>query len=194
MSITPGQKLKVLGTVGLLLAFSGAVQPTGESSLAINDIINMAIEQLDLALQQAVIAHVRFPIDDLKFNAQVVLNVLEGRQGPHYDPDSPDPGDGIGVVNYVDQIRLSPEMQSAEDDIKVALENISLFVDKAIAYTLEAMAQTDLEAAQNHMREALAFLSAAKGRESELTPVGGLLVLKARINEQGGSGPQGTGR
>jgi len=182
--------IKRLWIVGLLLALMAVVQPGG-SEPTINDLIDSAIKQLDLALQQAVLAHVRFPLEDLKFHAQTVLNILEGRDGPHYDPSSADPGDGVGVIRYVDQIRQAPEIQQAGEEIWAALENISLFIEDAIAYTLEALAQTDLEKAQRRMREVLAFLSAAKGREGELTPVGGLLVLRSRVGDQG-TPPQGS--
>ncbi|OGF56311.1 MAG: hypothetical protein A2Z21_03950 [Candidatus Fraserbacteria bacterium RBG_16_55_9] len=179
-----------------LLVFSATLIPSaGALDQATADLITKTIEQLDLALEQVVYAHVRFPIEDLKSHAHVALNLLEGRRGSDYDPSYSDPGDGIGVVNYVQRIRQAPEIQRAPEETRVvlenALDNVSLYLEQAMNHTLTALKQTQLTPAQGEMRQVLAFLSAAKGRENELTAAGGLLALKTRLGEQGGS-PQNS--
>ncbi len=187
------RKGTVLVLFVLLLFSAAAIQPSGASNPATADVIIKAIEQLDLAIEQAVFAHVRFPLEDLKPHAHAVLNVLEGLRGPNYDPSYSDPGDGVGVLNYVQEIRQAPEIRGATEETRVglenALQNISLYLEQAIAHTLKALDQTQLDAAQWEMRQALAFLSAAKGREKELTAVGGLLALRVRVGEPGGFPP-----
>lgn len=188
-----GRKGKVLVFLVVLLFSAAAIQPWGASNQATVDVIVKAIEQLDLAIEQAVFAHVRFPLEDLKPHAHAVLNVLEGRKGSNYDPSYSDPGDGVGVVNYVQEIRQAPEIRGATEETRVglenALQNISLYLEQAIAHTLKALDQTQLDPAQWEMRQALAFLSAAKGRENELTAVGGLLALRVRLGEASGFPP-----
>jgi hypothetical protein len=178
-----GRSAKVLRAAAVLLLLAGAMQPGVESSPSATDMISQAIEQLDLALQQVVLAQLALRLEDLKFHAQLVLNVLEGKGGPHYNPDPAYKlGDGVGVINYVEQIRQTPEVREAEGEILVALANVSSHLEDAIAEALTALAQEDLKVAQEGMRQVLAFLSAAKGREVELTAAGGLLVLKARLS------------
>ena len=169
-----------------LLVFSATLIPSaGALDQATADLITKTIEQLVLALEQVVYAHVRFPIEDLKSHAHVALNLLEGRRGSDYDPSYSDPGDGIGVVNYVQRIRQAPEIQRAPEETRVvlenALDNVSLYLEQAMNHTLTALKQTQLTPAQGEMRQVLAFLSAAKGRENELTAAGGLLALKTRL-------------
>jgi len=169
----------------LLLLLVGTLQG-GRSSPSATELISQAIGQLDLALQQAVLAQLALRLEDLRFHAQLVLNLLEGEGGPHYNPDPAYKlGDGVGVVNHVEQIRQTPEVRGAEAEVLVALANVSAHLEDAIAEALASQAQEDLKAAQEGMRQVLAFLSAAKGREVELTAAGGLLVLKARL---GGGG------
>ena len=187
-------KPRALWFVALLWLSAAVIQPAGALDQTTVNLITKTLEQLNLALEQAVYAHVRFPLEDLKSHAHAVLNVLEGRRGSDYDPSYRDPGDGIGVVNYVQQIRQTPEIQRAQEEIRVvrenALGNVSLYLEQAIDHTLKALNQTELTAAQWEMRQTLAFLSAAKGRENELAAVGGLLALKTQLGEQTGSPPE----
>jgi hypothetical protein len=183
-------RLRVLAVVCLLLlsALTIQQQPVGKSSEETTALLAQALGQLDLALEQAVYAHIRFPLEDLKTHAHNVLNVLEGRSGPNYDPAYLE-GDGVGVLSYVQKIRQTPEIQDATAETQVTLQrafdNVSFSLEQAIAHTLNAIRETQLSAAQSEMRQALAFLSAAKGRENELlTAAGGLLIIKAKVSPE----------
>ncbi len=189
-SVEASATWKSLGVAVLLLLSAGVIQPVASSTTA--DLITQTLEQLDLALQQAVLAHVRFPLEDLQLHAHAVINVLEGRAGAHYDSSYANPGDGVGVVSYLEQIRQAPEIWGASEELRVALENVSSYLKQAIDHTLRALAEKDLANAQAEMRWALAFLSAAKGREVELTAVSGLLGLKARLAPTPASSPSGS--
>lgn len=186
---SPLSRPRVLWTLGFLLLSAMAIQPMGLPSPETTVLLTQALTQLDLALEQAVYAHVRFPLEDLKAHSHIVLNVLEGRSGPDFDPLY-DAGDGIGVIQYAQQIRQAPEIEKAKEDprltLESALENVLFCLEKTIAHTRSALAQSQLEAAQDEMRQALAFLSAAKGREKELlTAASGLLGIKAKVMEGG---------
>ena len=183
------KKLRVLWTLSFLLLSAVAIQPMGLPSQETTALLTQALTQLDLALEQAVYAHVRFPLEDLKAHAHIVLNILEGRSGPDFDPVY-DAGDGIGVFQYVQQIRQTPEIEKAKEDprltLESALENVLFCLEQTVIHTRSAITQSQLEAAQGEMRQALAFLSAAKGREKELlTAASGLLGIKAKVIEGG---------
>jgi hypothetical protein len=188
---------KWLWLFGLLLIFAMVIPPTTartsgpDADLA--SLLTTALGQLNLALQQAVYAHVRFPLEDLKALAHIVLNVLEGSRGPHFNPRYPSDADGVGVITYVQQISQAREIQQAPEDQqdvwKNNLQNVSVYLELAVLHTLNALAQTDLSLAQGEMRKVLAFLSAAKGRENELLAAGGLLSIQAKVGELGGMPP-----
>lgn len=165
----------------LLAPASGTGNPTVSATV---ELLNAAIHHLNLAIQQAVLAQLRSSVSEVHVHAQVVLNLLEGRNGPDYDASAaPDPGDGVGVIPYVEQLQAEPTLQGeSSESIQLNLENVLTYLHQAAEYAKMALSHRSLLPAQQRMREALAFLSAAKGREREITVAGGLLVLRARLD------------
>ena len=175
-----------LGTVlllgwALLAPSSGAGNPTVSATI---DLLDKAIHHLNLAIQQAVLAQLRSSASEVHVHAQVVLNLLEGQNGPDYDASAaPDPGDGVGVIPYVERLRAEPALQGdSNESIQLNLKNVLAYLQQAVEYAKMALSDGSLLQTQQRMREALAFLSAAKGREREITVAGGLLVLRARLD------------
>lgn len=147
------------------------------------ELVDKALRQLNLALQQAVLAQLRPSPAEVQIHAQVVLNLLQGRNGPDYNvATAPDPGDGIGVIPYVEQLQAEPVLQGeSNESLQLNLENVLSYLQQAVDYAKMALNERSLTQAHRQMRQALAFLSAAKGREQEITVAGGLLVLRARL-------------
>lgn len=171
----------ILLLCGALLVLSVGVGTQAQSTA--RDLLERAIRHLNLAIQQAVLAQVRSSPAEVRVHAQVVLNLLEGRDGPDYNTTAaPDPGDGVGVIPYVEQLRAQPELQGeSHESVRLNLENVVWYLEQAVEYAKAARQERSLTEARRTMRETLAFLSAAKGREQEITAAGGLLVLRIRL-------------
>ena len=182
-----GWILGLKGMVGIGLMSWALLMPSigigshGES-LA-RDLVDKALRQLNLAIQQAVLAQLRPSPAEVQVHAQVVLNLLQGRNGPDYNAvTAPDPGDGVGVIPYVQELQAQPIFQGeSNESVQLNLENVLVYLRQAVDYAKMALSERSLTQARHQMRQALAFLSAAKGREREITVAGGLLVLRARL-------------
>lgn len=177
-----GGVLLLCGALAWLPPLVG-VDTRAQSQSPAADLLEKAIRQLNLAIQQAVLAQVRSAPSEVHVHAQVVLNLLQGRGGPDYDATAaPDPGDGVGIIPYVERLRAEPELQGdANESVQLNLENVLWYLERAGEHAKNAREERSLAGAQGEMRQSLAFLSAAKGREQEITAAGGLLVLRIRL-------------
>lgn len=108
-----------------LIVLSGPVSP--QAANFYSQITAPGQGALANAEEQAALAaeHMKFMLDALQANkleaakdhAEHVINALEGKNGPHFgdvngDGSSQNPGDGVGVLGYLDQLLLEAQSLS----------------------------------------------------------------------------------
>ena len=116
--------------------------------------------QLALALACARDAKDADAIEDVKSNAQCVVNLLEGAEGDNYDASvGASGGDGMGVLNYVaamktaaediaDRSEERPELGSHGGSAARAAANAETWTTGARDAALNALSKDDLELAK----------------------------------------------
>ena len=85
-------------------------------------ILNQLKGQLDLAIVHADRAGDADELDHIKEHVQNVINVIEGTGGPNYDASASDAGDGVGILNHIQNSRDQAQMAvaAAPDDGAIA--------------------------------------------------------------------------
>lgn len=103
---------------------------------------------------------------------QQVINVLEGAQGPNFNPKVENPGDGHGAVNY---LKSAHEALHDKVDPKLieALSSTSAYVVEAIEHAKRSIKGANVAEVHGHARLAAGMLSAALGSPDSASPVTG---------------------
>ncbi len=176
-------KWVLMGAVVWSLASWGLV-PNGSGQVTLKSLITGAATQLDLALQQALVSSTAPTIDNAGFGGHQVLNLLEGPRGPDYDPKYHVSGDDqLGLIDYATQVKAGLQDPQYAPRFNSTIDNVIAYFNSALDRTQRAVSLTDLGGVQKEMKEAIAFLSAAKGRADDVPALGGILILKAQIGQ-----------
>lgn len=144
-------------------------------------VLNKLVEQILVA-----VTHTQFSLNQTALaprhtHAHHVVNILEGAEGPHFDASKGNPGDGYGAINYA---RIAPRTPEAE----VWAENTLRYLTWAAEAAVAATRTNDFAAAGEAMQRALAFLSAALGREDDTGALGAALALRAAMEQRPAEG------
>lgn len=102
-------------------------------------------------------------------HAHHVVNILEGTNGANFDGSKGNPGDGYGAINYAADLTSGPAAEYAN--------NVLLYLQWADDEAVRATKATSYDEAGVAIRRALAFLSAALGREGEDGLLAGALAI-----------------
>lgn len=176
-------KWALIGAIVWSLA-SWGLAPSGAGEGNLKNLIVAAAAQVDLALQQALLSSTAPTLDNAQFGGHQVLNLLEGKGGPDYNSAYHVSGDEIGLIDYATQIKGGLRDTQYVPRFDPTIDNVITYFNSALDRTQHAVALSDLGGAQKQMKDAVAFLSAAKGRADDLPPLGGILILKAQIAGQ----------
>ncbi len=169
--------------LGSLLSFGGQGQPPAE----LVRLVDRLAGQLDIAIQHAVLGRLAADLGDLKVQAHQVLNVLVGRGGPGYDPRFGDPGDGVGLISYAQQ--LGRAVADLEPSYKLIVANILFFSDSAVAEVRLSLRTGREGEAREGLYRALAFLLSARGCPGDLPSEGGVRTLLWLLAQGGPASP-----
>lgn len=169
--------------IGLLIwaLASWGLAPTARSQLSLSAVIQETARQLDLALQQSLLASSAPTLENVQALSHQLLNLLEGQSGPDYDPRYPIAGDQLGLIEYASQIETSLQDARYQHRFDVTVDNIMVDFKLALARTQQVLQLTALGDTREKLNETTAFLSAAKGRADDVPPLGGILFLAAQI-------------
>jgi hypothetical protein len=170
-------RMRVLILVGVLALFGSGLPLGGQQAPA--ELVRLADRlagQLDIAIQHAVLGRLAAGLEDLQVQAHQVLNLLVGRGGQGYDPRFGDPGDGVGLIRYAEQLGLAVADLGPRE--RLISENV-LFFSNASSEDVRAAIQTRREGeARERLYRALGFLLAARGCPDDLPSEGGIRALQ----------------
>ncbi len=145
--------------------------------------IGQTVEQLSVAIREAVFAPASSDLNELRVRAARVLNTLVGHESPEYRADVGDPprADGVGVLVYLRRLQEVLEPYARENDRGRAwlfvLETIQFFSAEARDRLGEALHLRDPVKARRAIRQALAFLIATRGSSEDPLSEGGARAL-----------------
>lgn len=143
-----------------------------------------AIEQLSVAIREAVFAWPASDLSELRLRAARVLNVLVGEESPEYRAQAgrPPGADGVGAIVYLERLQRAlsgPAEQGNEQarSLLFALGMVQYYAAEA-KEALSAAGHADgLPRARRSFRQALAFLLAARGSREDPPSEGGVRAL-----------------
>lgn len=149
---------------------------------------HQAVVQLSVAIRGAVFAWpAASNLEELRLWTARIANVLVGHESPDYQAEAGDlPGsDGVGVLSYLERLRriIEPKAQAQERlrPLLFALEAIQFNVGQALERLREASHLRDLRLARRALRQALAFLIAARGSSEDPLSEGGARALLLQL-------------
>lgn len=175
------KRIKLAVLLALLLAV-GSLQLEGQLQKAeLIGLVDKIVAQLDLAVQHAILGAFSATLPDVKAKAHQVLNLSIGRGGPGYDPTFGDPGDGVGLLNYVRQLFEQTQNLPQAQPYRLTVDNVLLFVNFAVEHTRKALRTPRGDEARLELRQAQAFFSAARGSKEDLPSEGGARTLQALL-------------
>lgn len=146
------------------------------------------VEQLSVAIREAVFAPPAPDLDELRLRASRISNVLVGRESPDYQSKAGDPpgADGVGVLVYLERLQqaIEPWAQANEQlrPLLFALDAIRFYSLEALESLQEAMRVDDIHKARRALRRALGFLIAARGSSEDPLSEGGARALLKELS------------
>jgi len=126
---------------------AAAVAPLEQLRLTGQDLLIHAAEMEDAAQRRS--------LDTVRRHAEHVVNLLEGKDGPHYgdlDRDGllEDPGDGTGLLNYLEQVVGSPK----DEELLPLANRTRRWGEKLRDISLSTVKGTNVEGVEGLSREA----------------------------------------
>lgn len=179
--------LLVALALGLTIGMIGQAQSAGDGTTEMRRLAVNAIDQLNVAIREAVFAWPASEVTELRPRAARMLNVLVGPASRHYQADIGDPpgADGVGVLTHLQRLReaIRSHGQGTERNraLLFSLEIALTFGQDAEGKLLSAIRTRDVEALQTAVQHAFAFLSAARGAREDPLSEGGVRALLAQL-------------
>lgn len=171
---------QALGAVLVVALFTGL--PMARVVAAAPDSAAKLVTQIDVAIQHAGFAYDAKENRTFQMHAHHVVNILVGRSGRGFNASFGNPGDGYGALEHARDLRADNGV--AQAGWQPAAQIIAGWLEQATEAALEAASRIDrgdITQARTRLVTAIAFLSAAKGREGEKAPGAGGLSLKAGL-------------
>ncbi len=191
------QPMKRISSFVLLILLGGSLfsLTTGTTSQAqaptlppeVNVWARQLVEQLSVAIREAVIALPANELGEIKLRAGRVLNVLVGKQSPDYQAQAGDPqgADGVGVGTYLERLRsaIEPRAQTNERlrPLLFALNMLQAYHRESLDHLREIIGTRNEEAARRNLTQSLAFLVASRGSSEDPLSEGGARALLLQL-------------
>jgi hypothetical protein len=175
--------LSLLGIL-FLVVFGGA-QSGAPDPAELQKIAEALVAQLDLAHQEAVFGMLAPNLNAAKLHAQRVINLIQGKNGPSYNPQAGDVGDGIGALIHAERfresIRNTPLAQAFLLGIESVIFDISAGGLGAVEQAKRALRASDLNRVRPFLRAARAFVYSARGSSTDPVSEGGARAILTRL-------------
>lgn len=155
-----------------------------DSSLQLEGVVDKALDQMRLAIQHTLLAAFSLTLSDLKLHACHVLNLVVSQGSPDYDPGCGEVGDGVGLMNYCQEIRRLIGDSEYQERWAWATENYLIWLEAAIPLLKRVKEVGEESEARKLMRQMLAFLKAIQGCEEDPPTEGGLRTLRRWLEDQ----------
>lgn len=179
-------------TLGFALGLGGEAQqnPRPPVPPEASEWARRTVEQLSVAIREAVFAPASSDLGELRVRAARVWNTLVGRESPEYREDVGDPpgADGVGVLVYLRRLQEALEPSARENDRVrswiYVLQTLQFFSLEALDRLSEALHVRDPDKAIRAIRQALAFLIATRGSSEDPLSEGGARALWMQLRNQ----------
>ncbi|MFN4218534.1 MAG: hypothetical protein ACK4HB_04570, partial [Candidatus Bipolaricaulia bacterium] len=143
------------------------------------------VTQLDLAHQEAVFGMLAPTLNAAKTHAQRVINLIQGKSGPDYNPTVGEIGDGIGALVHAERFRESIRNTPLAQVFLLGIENVIFDLSArgigAMEHAKRALQAPDLGRVRFSLRAARAFLYSARGSPTDPVSEGGARAIVARL-------------
>lgn len=178
---------RLMVAVLALAAVSGvAVHPQPDWLVGLVAELEAIEGDLEEALYYCALAVLAPTAEDQRLFAQRVVNILEGSEGPHFDPrvattEEEVPGAIVRLRALIVAVPEEGGNPEARAELKFALKNTTAFLALALEAALRGARSRKLLPGALHMRQAYAFLFTALGAEGSPTYLGGVRSLLRRL-------------
>jgi hypothetical protein len=175
-----------VGMLGLLLIVTlGGAQGGPPDPAELQRIAESLVAQLELAHQEAVFGMLAPTLDAAKTHAQRVINLIQGKAGPDYNPSAGEIGDGIGALPHAERFRESIRNTPLAQVFLLGIENVIFDLSApgigAVEQAKRALRAPDLTRVRLSLRAARAFLYSARGSPTDPVSEGGARAIVARL-------------
>lgn len=168
-----------------ILAIFGGAQAGPPDPAELQRIAEALVAQLELAHQEAVFGMLAPTLTAAKAHAQRMINLIEGKAGPDYNPSVGEVGDGIGALAHAERFRESIRNTPLAQVFLLGIENVIFDLSTpgigAVEQAKRAVRAPDLARARLSVRAARAFLYSARGSASDPVSEGGARAIVARL-------------
>lgn len=175
--------LSLLGFI--FLAVFGGAQSGAPDPTELRQIAEALIAQLNLAHQEAVFGMLAPNLNAAKLHAQRIINIVQGKHGPDYNPKAGDLGDGIGALTHAQHFRESISNTPLAPIFLLGIENVIFDMSAkgigASEQAKRALQAPDLSRARLSLRATRAFLYSARGSSTDPVSEGGARAILARL-------------
>lgn len=175
-----------VGLLGLvILAIFGGAQGGPPDPAELQKIAESLVAQLELAHQEAVFGMLAPTLNAAKTHAQRVINLIQGKNGPNYNPTVGEIGDGIGALPHAERFRESIRNTPLAQIFMLGIENVIFDMSAkgigAIEQAKRALRAPDPTKVRVALRAARAFLYSARGSSTDPVSEGGARAILARL-------------
>jgi hypothetical protein len=178
--------------LGFALGLGGEAQQNQPPQVPpeVREWMHQTVEQLSVAIREAVFAPASSDLGELRVRAARVLNTLVGPESPEYRADvgAPPGADGVGVLVYLRRLQEALEPYARENERVRAwiyvLQTLQFFSIEAVDRLNEALHVRDPAKARRAIRQALAFLIATRGSSEDPLSEGGARALWMQLRNQ----------
>ncbi|MHB8482666.1 MAG: hypothetical protein ACYDBV_08045 [Nitrospiria bacterium] len=145
---------------------------------AVNENLQKAIDQLEIAIKQADLSLGPHQPGSgwTKKHMQSLINVIEGKEGLDFRENMENPGDGTGVIHYLNNSKI-PSNPIMDETLSHALT----FIHEAIHHARESVTAKTIDETHEHALMAAGMLIAALGNRQMDSPVTGGIHYALRL-------------
>lgn len=169
----------------LLIIVFGRAQGEAPDPAELQRIAESLVAQLDLAHQEAVFGMLAPTLNAAKNHAQRVINLIQGRNGPDYNPNAGEVGDGVGALTHAERFREAIRNTPLAQVFLLGIENVIFDLSArgigAVEQAKRALQAPDLGRVRLSLRAARAFLYSARGSPTDPVSEGGARAIVARL-------------
>lgn len=166
----------------ILLTALGGAQPGSPDPAELRRMAEALVAQLDLAHQEAVFGMLAPNFGAVKLHAQRIINIIQGKNGPDYNPQVGEIGDGVGALVHAQQFRGRIRNTPLASVFMLGIENVIFDVSfGAIEQAKRALKTPDVNRARPLLRAARAFIYSARGSRNDPVSEGGARAILARL-------------
>ncbi len=163
------------------LGLNGGAQPTSPEAGELRRLAEALVAQLDLAHQEALFGALAPNLEAIKRHAQRTINLLEGKNGPGYRADVGEVGDGVGILNYIQQLQERVRNTPLAASLMLGLDTVLFDAGAALDQSRQALQAPAVPRARLAVRLSRALIYSARGSAGDPLGEGGARAILVRL-------------